>query len=118
MAKQILLYIMTCFYIFAGANHFINPKMYEKIIPPLLPYPSLINYSSGAFEILFALLLIPETTRSIGAWLIIILLIVVFPANIQMTLNYWRTNDPKLWLTIIRLPLQFVLIWWAFVYTK
>jgi uncharacterized membrane protein len=118
MAKQIFLYVMICFYIIAGANHFANPKLYLRIIPSWLPNPSLINYSSGAFEILFALLLIPQTTRSVAAWLIIALLIAVFPANVQMTLNFWRAHDPKLWLTIIRLPFQLILIWWAWLYTR
>ena len=50
------------------------------------------------------------------------LLIVVFclsdPANIQMTHDYWSVNHPQKYITIARLPLQFILIWWAYQYTK
>ncbi len=118
MVKQIFLYVMAVFYGAAGINHFVNPKFYLKIIPSWLPYPSALNYISGALEIIFALILIPTATRSTGAWLVILLLLAVFPANIQMSVNYYHYNDPKFWLTIVRLPLQLVLIWWAWQYTK
>jgi uncharacterized membrane protein len=75
-------------------------------------------YLSGVFEIGFALLLIPQVTRIVGAWLIILLLIAVFPANIQMTIDWYNENNPNLWATFVRLPLQLILIWWAWLYTK
>jgi uncharacterized membrane protein len=46
------------------------------------------------------------------------LLIAIFPANIQMLVNYLHQNHAGLWLAIARLPLQAVLIWWAYLYTK
>jgi uncharacterized membrane protein len=60
--------------------------------------------------------LIPDATRSIAAWLIIALLIAIFPANIQMSINFKRKNNPYFWITIVRLPLQLLLIWWAWLY--
>ncbi len=116
--KNLLLYVMAIVYVAAGLNHFINPKFYTRIMPPWLPYPLTLVNISGICEIAFALLLIPAATRTIGAWLIILLLIAVFPANIQMSVNYWKYHNPYFWVTIARLPLQFVLIWWAWVYTK
>lgn len=75
-------------------------------------------YLSGVFEIAFALLLIPKKTRRAGAWLIILLLIAIFPANIQMTIDWYNENHPNFWISIVRLPLQLVLIWWASIYLK
>jgi uncharacterized membrane protein len=118
MLKKVSLYVMSGFYVLAGINHFINPGFYESIIPPRLPYPSAINYTSGLCEIIFGILLIPVSTRTVAAWLMIVLLIAVFPANVQMTINYWHSKHPQLWITIVRLPLQAVLIWWAWIYTK
>ena len=118
MPDSIFLYLMTALYIVAGANHFINPKFYLRIIPPALPFPSAINYLSGALEIIFALLLIPDSTRSWGARLLILLLIAVFPANIQMSITYYQKQYRYFWLTILRLPLQGLLIWWAWLYTR
>ncbi len=111
---------MSGFYIIAGLLHFINSGFYQPIMPSYIPihlHLPLI-YVSGACETIFGLLLIPMQSRKIAAWLIIALLIAVFPANAQMALNYWKTNNSYLWLTIIRLPIQFVLIWWAWQFTK
>lgn len=87
-------------------------------MPPYLPLHNELIAITGCFEILFALLLLHSSTRRIGAWGIIVLLIAVYPANIQMTIDYYRENNPLLWLSILRLPLQFVLMWWAYGFTK
>jgi uncharacterized membrane protein len=118
MNKNFFLYVMVAFYVFAGINHFANPDFYLGIIPSWMPYPVTTNYITGAFEIIFALLLIPPGIRPFAAWMIIALLIAVFPANIQMTMNYWEENNPHLWITIARLPFQILLIWWAWKYTR
>lgn len=116
--KLILLYVMAALYLAAGVYHFVNPKMYQRIMPTYLPWHIPLVYISGVCEIVFALLLIPESTRVIAAWLLIILLIAVFPANIQMAVSFWQKQRPTLWIALIRLPLQLVLIWWAWIYTK
>ncbi|HUR12501.1 MAG TPA: MauE/DoxX family redox-associated membrane protein [Flavitalea sp.] len=116
--KKISLYIMVCLYIAAGVNHFLNPETYERIMPTWLGWKLPLVYFSGVCEIVFGLLLIPGVTRRIAAWCLIALLIAVFPANIQMMINYYQQHDPNLWISIIRLPLQIVLIWWAWVFTR
>jgi len=116
--KKISLYVMAVFYICAGINHFWHPFDYVKIMPSYLPYQTALVYISGVCEIICGVLLIPASTRKLGAWLTIALLIAVFPANIQMMLNYYYSNNPGLWQTIVRLPLQIFFIWWAWIYTK
>ena len=116
--KKILLYVMSVFYILAGINHFISTQRYASIMPPWLPWHYTLVYISGALEILYGLLLLPRTTRRLSSLLIISLLIAVFPANMQMAINYYQENNPYLWLAIARLPLQFVLIYWAYGYVK
>lgn len=108
---------MSLFYIAAGIMHFTRPEFYTAIMPPYLPWHLGLVYISGACESLFGILLIPVKTRRIAAWLIIALLVAVFPANVQMTINYANENNPGLWFTIIRLPIQLFLIWWAWIYT-
>jgi uncharacterized membrane protein len=112
--KKLSLYIMIVLYITAGLNHFINPEFYMRIMPPWVPYPEEMIFISGVCEVLFALLLAIPITRRAGAWCIILLLLAVFPANIQMLLNYRNENNPLLWIAIARLPLQIVLIGWAY----
>ena len=116
--KRIWLYAMALLYIAAGINHFVHSSLYLSIMPPWLPYQLQLVYISGLFEILLGILLLPKKTRPMAAWAIIILLVAIYPANIQMAINYYKTNNPGFWITIVRLPLQFVLIWWAYKYTR
>jgi uncharacterized membrane protein len=112
------LYLMACIYFVAGINHFLNPHSYMKIMPSWLPFSEELIFVSGAIEIVCALLLLPSFSRKLAAWSIIVLLIAIFPANIQMSINYYEENNPYFLFTLLRLPLQFLLIWWAYQYTK
>lgn len=108
---------MAAFYFYSGINHFIKPEKYLAIMPPWLPFGKELVFISGVVEVILSCLLLPKATRRFAAWGIIVLLIAVFPANIQMSVNYYRDNHPLFWVTLIRLPLQLLLIWWAFSFT-
>ena len=116
--KHLFLYLMAAGYMLAGLNHFLNPKFYLRIMPPWLPWHIPLVAVSGVCEILGGILLLQQSTRVAGAWFIIAILIAVFPANIQMALNFSHKHNPYLWLAILRLPLQLVLVWWAWLYTR
>jgi uncharacterized membrane protein len=116
--KIFFLYLMVVLYTGAGMNHFLNTGMYMNMMPAWLPRRLTLVYVSGICEVLFALFLLPVVTRQISAWLLIALLIAVFPANMQMAVNYRRELDPNFWVALLRLPLQIPLIWWAWQYTK
>lgn len=110
-------YLMALLYILAGINHFSKPSVYIKIIPPYFPNPKLLNTVSGLVEIILGILLcIPMTSpyASIG---IIGLLIAVFPANLYMYSNRKASFGIPKWILLLRLPLQIVLIIWAYQYT-
>lgn len=109
---------MAAFYVVAGINHFWHEEFYLKIMPTWLPEHHALVYISGAAEIILGFLLLFPATRRIVSWGIILLLFAVFPANVQMMLNYIHDSHPKIWITILRLPLQIVLIWWAYLFTK
>jgi uncharacterized membrane protein len=111
---QVSLYFMSAVYLLAGIMHFVKPKMYIRIIPPYLPNPALLNKISGLAEIVLALGLLFENTRSYAAFGIILLLIAVFPANLYMYQKGAR-GIPK-WMLALRLPLQLLLIAWAYLY--
>jgi uncharacterized membrane protein len=116
--KKISLYIMILFYAGAGVNHFIRPAFYLKIMPAWLPLHNELVFLSGVAEILCAVLLLFPKTRRLGAYCTIALLIAVFPANIQMLIDYARADNPLLWIAVLRLPIQLLLIWWAYGFTK
>ena len=107
---------MALLYLTSGIFHFISPRFFIKIMPPYIPFHKEIVYISGAFEIVFSIMLFFDQWRSTAALLIILLLVAVFPANIQMSINFWKKKNPYLWITILRLPLQLLLIWWAWLY--
>ncbi len=109
---------MATFYLLAGLNHFIHPDSYTKIIPYWLPYPKEIVFISGVVEMGLAIFLLPLITRIFAAWGIIVLLIVVFPANIQMAIQFYREHSPYSWLALLRLFFQPVLIIWSYKFTK
>ena len=116
--KIAMKYLLAVFFIAAGMNHFVHPDFYLKIIPPYLPWHAALNYLSGALEVVLgALVLFPRFTRLAGLGLIL-LLIAVFPANVYMALNsHLFPTIPPAGL-LIRLPLQLVMILWAWWATK
>ncbi len=113
---------MTVFMVAAGVNHFINPPPYLGMMPAELPesWHLPLVYLSGVFEILGGLGLILPATRRFAAWGLIALLIAVFPANLNMALNDLPLGkDPiPTWALWARLPLQLVLIGWAYLIAR
>ena len=118
IVKSVLKYIFAAAFILAGINHFLNPQFYLRMMPPVFPAHLFLVYLSGIFEILFGVLLaIPKFSR-VAAWLIIALLVAVFPANIYMALNPQLFPEFTRTALYLRLPLQIVLIAWAFWFTR
>ena len=111
--QKISLYCMSLLYITAGIYHFVSPKFYSAIVPTFIPFPFVIIYMSGVAEIVLGILLLFNKTRKAATWGIIVLLIVIFPANVQMLINYIEQHNPNIWVAALRLPLQAPLIWWA-----
>lgn len=111
------LYLMAFLYIMAGINHFRNPKMYIKIIPSYFSNPKLLNILSGLSEIVLGILLAIPFSTHFAAWGIIALLIAIFPANLFMYQNKKASFNLPKWILFVRLPLQIVLILWAYQYT-
>jgi uncharacterized membrane protein len=118
LVKQISKHLLAALFILGGINHFVMPEFYLQIMPPYLPAPLFLVYLSGFVEIGFGIaLLIPKYSRR-AAWGIILTLIGVFPANIYMAMNAEKFPDLSPLIIYLRLPLQFVLIAWAFWFTK
>jgi uncharacterized membrane protein len=118
--KEILRVILAICIIVVGVTHFFVPGEYVKIVPPQLPYPLGLVYLSGFYEILGGIgLLVPPVSQA-AAWELLALFIAVYPANINMAVNLIKVehipNSP--WVHVVRLPLQAVLIAWAWWYTK
>ena len=119
--KKITLYILSFFYIYVGIKHFLDPYWFADIVPPYLPYHIELVYLSGFFEIVFGLLLIFKYSRKYAAYGIILLLIAVYPANIYLAFNeipQKSMNVSSFFASWIRLPIQFILIGFAYWHSK
>lgn len=120
MNYTISLILMAILYLYAGISHFTNTKFFLKIVPPALPKHLAIVYLSGVAEIILGVgLLIPMTSR-LAAWGVIALLIIVYPANIYMLqarLQGKKFRKIPVWTLWLRLALQFVLVYWAYLHT-
>jgi len=118
--KALTILTMSFMYTYIGIKHFINPQYFLNITPPQIPYKLFVVYFTGLLEILGGLLLLILKTRKIGAYMIIFLLIIVFPANIylyvsdipQQLLGISKTQ------ALIRMPFQIPLLLLAYWHSK
>jgi uncharacterized membrane protein len=120
--KRPLLYVMGPAYVFAGVMHFVVPELYVQIMPPFFPAALALVYLSGLAEIAVGVGLLIPRTRQLAAWGTIALLLAIFPANIYMAtsgvvIEGLGGGDPSAIVRWGRLPLQGVLILWAYWYT-
>ncbi|HEX5082316.1 MAG TPA: MauE/DoxX family redox-associated membrane protein [Blastocatellia bacterium] len=115
--KIVLKYLFAASFILAGFNHFRDPDFYLRIMPPYLPWPSALHLTAGVFEVALGVMLLVPRFQKLAAWGLIALLVAVYPANIHMAV-YHELYDVPMIFHWIRLPLQFVLIAWAWWFTK
>ncbi|MBT3794167.1 MAG: hypothetical protein HOJ63_03845 [Flavobacteriaceae bacterium] len=108
----ILKVVLAIFLIFGGVQHFISPNNYIPFVPSFLPFTLAIIYLSGLFEILFGLALFFKKLETIGAWGILILMLLFLPIHIWDVFS----KTPAIGshnAALIRLPIQFLLIFIA-----
>jgi uncharacterized membrane protein len=125
LVKRTSLWLMAAFYVVAGIAHFVNPDFYVEIMPPVLPWHRELVFVSGVAEMALGILLLPRSTRPAAAWGVIALLIAVFPANLHQALSQVHPVHAPAWMGTptpaalwMRLPMQGVLILWAWWYTR
>ncbi len=108
-------WVLAAVFAAAGVLHFVAPGPYEQIVPRWLPAPRALVYLSGLAELCGGLGVAYGPTRQAAGWGLMLLLLAVFPANVQMlsaaraggAASWWQA---ALWL---RLPLQPLLMWWV-----
>ncbi|MAZ58760.1 MAG: DoxX-like family protein [Flavobacteriales bacterium] len=114
--KFITILVMSFFYILIGFKHLFDPKYFLPMMPPFIPFKKLIIYISGFLEIIFGICLLIEDTRFYAGVGIIILLLLVFPANIYIAFNEEARKKLKVnkVFAVLRLFLQLPLIYLAY----
>ena len=74
-------------FVLVGIYHFIDQDFFEAIVPTWFRYATFANLASGGAEIVLGLMLIVPKFRRVGAWGLLVLLVAVYPANIDMFIN-------------------------------
>lgn len=116
MIKSILAVIFAIILIVAGVNHFVNPAFYNPFIPDFLP-KNAVNYVAGFLEFTLGIGLLLPRYRSISARGVFVLMIVFLPLHVMDVFIEHPAIGSKI-ASYIRLPLQFVLIYWAYFLSK
>ncbi|PKQ45613.1 DoxX family protein [Confluentibacter flavum] len=110
------LYLMAVLYIAAGINHFIKPKMYLRIMPNYLPNHKLLVSLSGLSEIILGIMLCIPLLKNTSIILIILMLIVFLLVHFYMVSNKKASAGLPKWVLVLRIPMQFILMYWAYSY--
>ena len=118
--KILTIFVMGVMYVFIGIKHFTDPQYFLDIVPPQLPFKLFLVYLTGLIEVVGGAAILAPKTRKAGAYLLIFLLVSVFPANIYLYVS--ETPQSLLGISetdaLIRMPLQIPLILLAFWHSK
>lgn len=110
------LYLMAGMYVVAGLMHFIFPKAYLRIMPRYLPYHKFLVFLSGVAEIVLGIGLCFAETRNLSVYGIIVMLIVFLLVHFYMLSGEKASAGIPKWILVLRIPLQFGLMYWAYFY--
>ena len=110
------LYLMSALYIMAGIMHFIKPKIYMRIMPRYLPQHKLLVYISGIAEIVLGIGIIFPLTRMFSIYGIIFMLLIFLLVHFYMLSGEKASAGIPKWILILRIPIQFALMYWAYSY--
>ena len=112
------LYLMATMYIIAGIMHFVKPKAYLRIMPRYLPEHKLLVSLSGIAEVLLGICLCLSITKNLAVYAIILMLIFFLPVHLYMLSGKQASAGVPKWVLILRIPLQFGLMYWAYTYLQ
>jgi uncharacterized membrane protein len=110
MLRKIALAFVFLWFFLGGLAHFAFTDVEMRIVPPLLPWPRQVVWLTGVMELAGALALLHNALRRRAGWFLIVVTVLVTPANVYMLLHADRFPGVPLWLLIMRLPAQVALI--------
>ena len=112
------LYLMSTMYVFAGIMHFIKPKAYVRIMPRYIPRPKSMVMLSGVAEIVLGLALCIPALKNDSIYGIMAMLMVFLTVHFHMLSSKKASAGIPAWILVLRIPLQFGLMYWAFWYLQ
>ena len=115
--KSLGSWFFAVFFFYAGLMHFVQEESFTAIMPPFIPFPKLIVWTTGLMELVFAILLILPRYRKLAGFLLAPFLLAVLPANIHMAMNNipfgeMSATPTTLWLRVaLQFPLILLILW-------
>ena len=118
--KLFTIYFMSIAYTYVGIRHFIDPDFFLAIMPNYFSLHLFFVYLTGLMEVVFGVLLVFRKTRKIAAYGLIVLLVIVFPANIHLVQSELSQSilDVTKEQSLIRLPFQGLFLLLAYWHSK
>ncbi len=114
-------WVLVVLFTASGTLHLVRPGVFTPMVPDALPAHRFLVHLSGVAELACAAGLLWRRTRRVAGWASAGLLMAIFPANVSMAVEAWRDDDASgayVAGTLIRLPLQLPMIWWAWRVTR
>ncbi len=106
-------------FLFTASGHFFKTESMLPMLPPLVPARRALIYLSGAVEVLLAIAVLALRDPFYVGLCAIIYLISIFPSNIYAAIQRvpfgGHSMGPRY--LFVRLPLQALLIFWAYWFT-
>lgn len=106
-------------FVMIGVMHLAAPKKLTYMIEGWVPYAMELVLLSGVLEIVLGIGLLIPAVKSYAAWGLIVLLVLMFPANIYVAVNQLPAPGglpAKPWYTWSRLafqPVYIAWVWWC-----
>ena len=109
-------YLMAGLYMLAGILHFVFPGMYLRILPDWVRNGAAVVYVSGVLEILFGAGLLFPDFKTPCLYGLMGLLVLFLPVHTHMLQDPAASMGVPRWILLLRIPLQGLLIYWAYWY--
>lgn len=113
LVPSVSILVIAAFFFIGGVAHFVFTDVFVRIMPNYLGYQKELVLISGVFELLGAIGILFPSTRLLAGYGLIVLIIAVFPANINMAIHHQDYKSIPELLLWLRLPLQFFFVWFV-----
>jgi len=106
-------YLIGAVFILAGIAHFTQTLEFQLFLPNWVPQKYMVVLGSGVLEIVLGILMLTKHFRTMAAMGILVLLVLYLPLHIYDLTRFIPQIGSKT-MAWIRLPLQLVMIWMAY----
>lgn len=109
---------MAGIYMLAGLAHWAFPKVYLRILPGWVPWKRFAVWASGVLEVALGIALLVPSWREAALYGIMGMLVAFLPVHTHMITDPRAGRGIPNWVLWMRIPLQGLLIAWAWAYLE